>query len=177
PQGRIDIVIMPKMSFGTGHHATTRLMILSMEQFDFNGARVLDMGSGTGILSILAARLGAGAVDAVDIDRWAYENCTENISENQVADKITPILGDAASVEGKIYDIILANINRNILSRDMSIYARALAPGGLLIVSGILDTDLRHIDLAAAAAGLARQQARSDEGWCSAVYSPAVASS
>ncbi|MCC8034552.1 MAG: 50S ribosomal protein L11 methyltransferase [Rikenellaceae bacterium] len=170
---RIDIVVMPKMSFGTGHHATTRLMILNMEEVTFAGRTVLDMGSGTGILSILAARMGAAAVDAVDTDRWAFENCTENIAENGVSDRVRPVLGDASSVEGNIYEVILANINRNILVRDMGAYARALAAGGVLILSGILSPDLEHVDRAAAAEGLGRYGVKYEEDWCSALYRPA----
>ncbi|MCD7970392.1 MAG: 50S ribosomal protein L11 methyltransferase [Alistipes sp.] len=168
--GVTDIVIMPKMSFGTGHHETTRLMIALMERLDMTGKTVLDMGSGTGILAILAAKRGADPVDAVDIDRWAFENCRENIADNGVQDRIMPILGDAAAIDGKRYDVILANINRNILCRDMGRYAAALRPEGTLVISGILDTDLMAVDGAAAECGLSRVDEAAEAGWCAAVY-------
>jgi ribosomal protein L11 methyltransferase len=136
----IDIVIEPKMSFGTGHHETTALMIEYMLGADFHGKRILDMGSGTGILSILASRLGAAEVLAVDIDPWAFENGKENIERNQVSG-VTVKLGDAGVLDNKLYNIILANINRNIITRDIYRYSSVHEKGGTLVVSGFLDVD------------------------------------
>lgn len=170
PEGVMDIVIMPKMSFGTGHHATTRLVVQLMDRIDFRGNKVLDMGSGTGVLSIIAARMGAASVDAVDIDQWAYNNCVENIGVNDTAATVTPILGDVTAATGGQYDIVLANINRNILCRDIEEYAMLLGAGGTLIVSGILDSDLTHVDLRARDAGFKPVKTASEEGWTAALY-------
>jgi ribosomal protein L11 methyltransferase len=164
-----EIIIMPKMSFGTGHHATTWLMSAEMTDHDFAGRRVLDMGSGTGVLAILAAKLGALSVDAVDIDEWAYTNSQENIALNNVADIVTPIRGDAGAIRGHNYDIVLANINRNILLADMPAYVdtlRGAAPAsGELIVSGIFETDIETIERRAIELGLWPSGQRLRDGW------------
>lgn len=139
-----EIIITPKMSFGTGHHPTTHLMVEMMLDERFDTMQGLDMGSGTGILAILAAQRGAVVVDAIDIDEWAYENCLENIQLNGAQSVICPILGDASAID-KQFDFILANINRNILLRDMPIYVAALRKGGFLMVSGILEMDVEAI--------------------------------
>ena len=122
-----EIIIDPKMSFGTGHHATTALMletILDMKP-DFSGKKVLDMGCGTGILSIMAAQTGAQSVTGIDIDEWAYNNAMENIATNNM-NNIRILIGDATLLDGQEhYDIILANINRNILLNDMPAYVNA----------------------------------------------------
>lgn len=154
PDYRFDIVITPKMSFGTGHHATTYLMSRTTASRDFTGKRVLDMGSGTGVLAIIAAKCGAESVDAVDIDEWAYENCVENCAENGVGDKVTAYLGDVRQIHGKSYDAILANINRNILLGDMPHYVESLNEGGELIMSGILEGDIDTIRSRAEGLGL-----------------------
>lgn len=154
PDYRFDIVITPKMSFGTGHHATTYLMSRTTASRDFTGKRVLDMGSGTGVLAIIAAKCGAESVDAVDIDEWAYENCVENCAENGVGDKVAAYLGDVRQIHGKKYDAILANINRNILLSDMPHYVESLNEGGELIMSGILEGDISTIRSRAEGLGL-----------------------
>ena len=167
---RHEIVIMPKMSFGTGHHATTHLMAEQMLAMDFGGASVLDMGSGTGILSILAAQRGAVVVDAVDIDEWAYENCLENVQTNGVETVGCPVLGDVAAIAGKVYDYILANINRNILLTDMERYAAGLRPGGLLLVSGILELDVDTVVGHARKFGLEQTAANTRDGWAQITF-------
>ena len=154
PDYRHDIVITPKMSFGTGHHATTYLMSRTTASRDFAGKRVLNMGSGTGVLAIIAAKCGAEAVDSVDIDEWAYENCVENCAVNGVSDKVTAHLGDVRTICGKRYDAILANINRNILLADMPNYVESLNEGGELIMSGILEGDIDTIRARAESLGL-----------------------
>lgn len=161
----LDIVIMPQMSFGTGHHATTHLMTEAILDLDFEGKSGLDMGSGTGVLSIVAAKRGAVHTDAVDIDDWAFRNCTENIRVNGVEDKITPLLGNVEAIEGKRYDFILANINRNILLADMGQYFETLTPGGMLIMSGFLDEDAEAINSKAVSLGLTNTNIRTRNGW------------
>ncbi len=156
---------MPKMSFGTGHHATTWLMTAELMKRDLSGLSGLDMGSGTGVLAIVAVKRGAEHVDAVDIDDWAYENSRENIAENGVEGRVTPVLGDASAIAGREYDFILANINRNILLADMPRYAETLRAGGELIMSGILERDVQAIEERAAGLGLRPEGTRVREGW------------
>lgn len=163
--GRTEIVIMPKMSFGTGHHATTYLMTAEMSEHDFEGKTVLDMGSGTGVLAILAAKMGAVSVDAVDIDEWAYNNSLENIEMNGVSDVVHPVMGDVSAIRGKRYDTVLANINRNILLADMPAYVEILAGDGELMVSGILERDIEDISRRAVELGLWPSGQRLREGW------------
>ena len=168
--GDLDIVIMPKMSFGTGHHATTRLMSETVLNADVAGKRVLDMGSGTGVLAIIAAKRGAASVDAVDIDDTACESCRENIATNGVADRIAVIEGDIRSVASRRYDLILANINRNILLRDMPAYAASLEAGGHLAMSGFLEQDIPSITDRAASLGLIGVATRTCDGWVAAEF-------
>ncbi len=161
----MEVVIMPKMSFGTGHHATTCLMAAGLLDRNVAGLRGLDMGSGTGVLAIVAALRGAAAVDAVDIDEWAYENCTENIRANGVEERITPLLGDIAAIAGKQYDFLLANINLNILLAQLPAYAAALRTGGWLLMSGILADDAAALADAAHAAGFTVTGHTLRDGW------------
>ena len=139
-----DIVIEPKMSFGTGHHETTHMMIQYILETDFENKKVLDMGCGTGVLAILAAMKGAKSIDAVDIDQWCYLNTLENIKRNQ-CEKIVVKEGTISEIKGHQYDIILANINRNILLQDIRSYSEALLPHGKLFLSGFYDADLEKI--------------------------------
>ncbi|MDE6711897.1 MAG: 50S ribosomal protein L11 methyltransferase, partial [Alistipes sp.] len=125
----------------------------------------LDMGSGTGVLAIVAAKCGAAHVDAVDIDDWADANCRENVAANGVETLVEPMLGDVARIAGRRYDFILANINRNILLRDMPAYAAALLPGGDLLMSGFLEDDAPAVVAAAEAQGLRFVAAASRDGW------------
>ena len=157
---------MPRMAFGTGHHATTWLVSRALLDLDVAGRSGLDMGSGTGILSIVAVLCGAAHVDAVDIDDWADANCRENIAANGVADRITPLLGDVRRIAGRRYDFIVANINRNILLSDLPAYAAALSAGGDLLMSGFLEADVPALVAAAAAQGLGHVATASREGWC-----------
>lgn len=165
PEGVMQVVIMPKMSFGTGHHATTCLVSGYLMELALAGKRGLDMGSGTGVLAIVAVKCGAEAVDAVDIDTWADENCRENIASNGVADRITPILGDARAIAGRSYDFIAANINRNILVGDMAAYVGAMNAGADLVMSGFLEADIPIIRSAAEAEGLLFVSSRLRDGW------------
>ncbi|MFI3286813.1 MAG: 50S ribosomal protein L11 methyltransferase [Rikenellaceae bacterium] len=162
---RTEVVIMPKMSFGTGHHATTYLMSEKITQIDISGKRGLDMGSGTGVLAIIAIKYGAAEMDAIDIDQWADENCRENIVVNGVADSITPMLGDASLLEGRHYDFILANINRNILLGDMHRYVATLAQGGTLLMSGFFVDDIEILREKANSLGLTYVGHSERDGW------------
>lgn len=141
PDTKFDIVIEPKMSFGTGHHETTHMMIQHILKNDMDDKSVLDMGCGTGVLAILAAMKGAKPVDAIDIDNWCYINSLENVERNGALD-ITVQEGDASLLENKTYDIIIANINRNILLKDMKVYKKCLNQGGHLFLSGFYDNDI-----------------------------------
>ena len=132
-----EIIIEPKMSFGTGHHDTTSLMIELMLQNNFEKKAVLDMGCGTALLAILAKKLGAGKITAIDIDEWAFTNSLENIERNEAAD-IAVIQGDVHAIGNEKYDIILANINRNILLSDIPSYYSAMNTDGEIFLSGIL---------------------------------------
>ncbi len=169
PSFEREVVIMPKMSFGTGHHATTHLMAewtmdLGSEGL-LAGAEGLDMGSGTGVLAIVAAKEGAKSVDAVDIDEWADENCRENIEVNGVTERVFPMLGDFSRVEGRTYDFILANINRNILVANMARFAAALRSGGVLLISGFLEQDIETLKGAAMSSDLTPIGERVRDGW------------
>ena len=140
-----DIVIEPKMSFGTGHHETTYMMIQHILATDFTNKSVLDMGCGTGVLAILAEKKGATAIEAIDIDNWCYLNSLENVTRNGCK-HITVLEGDASLLSGKQYDIIIANINRNILLTDLSTYVTCLNEKGSLFLSGFYDSDCELIE-------------------------------
>ena len=144
PNTRYDIVITPKMSFGTGHHETTYMMLQQLLPLSLEGAKVLDMGCGTGILAIMAALRGAHDITAIDIDPWCVENATENVQQNNCS-FITIKEGDVSLIAGEQYNLILANINRNILLSDIPAYTQALLPQGLLLVSGFYVEDLPAI--------------------------------
>ena len=161
----LEIIIQPKMSFGTGHHCTTQLMIESMLDGSPEGKRVLDMGSGTGVLAIVAAKLGAESVLAVEIDDMAEESVRENIILNGVSDKIESICGDASAIEGRAFDIVLANINRNILLADMEVYDKTLTAGGHLVLSGFLAEDVDILVEKAASLGYKLAKRRTNDIW------------
>ncbi len=161
---KYEIEIEPKMSFGTAHHATTYLMLSLLEQQPVEGLRVLDMGSGTGVLAILAAKKGAAYVEAIDVDEWAFRNAQENFERNGV--QVNALLGDASSLTAdKHFDLILANINRNILLRDMPAYAAVLNPGGTLLLSGFYEHDVQALQDKAETLGLRLVQQKSRNDW------------
>ena len=167
-----DIVIDPKMSFGTGHHATTALMIETILDFkpSFAGKTVLDMGCGTGILSLMASQAGAAAVTGIDIDEWAYTNAMENMKTNGISN-IKVLIGDASLLDGgETYDIILANINRNILLNDMPRYVAVLRPGGILVMSGFYTRDIPLLQEKAATLGLALDSRKTKDDWAAVVF-------
>lgn len=161
---KYEIEIEPKMSFGTAHHATTYLMLSLLEQEAIEGKCVLDMGSGTGVLAILAAKKGASYVEAIDVDEWAFRNAQENFARNGVT--VTPLLGDASLLTpDKHFDVILANINRNILMRDMPCYAAVLKPGGTLFLSGFYEHDVDALMGVAEGLGLRPTLQKSRNEW------------
>lgn len=139
-----EIIIEPKMSFGTGHHETTYMMLKVVLEENVKGKKVLDMGCGTGVLGILTEMRGAEQIDAVDIDPWCVENTIENIQRNH-GKKIEVKLGDASILGGNKYDVIIANINRNILMEDIPTYADCLNKNGVLLLSGFYLSDLDMI--------------------------------
>lgn len=159
------ITIEPKMSFGTGHHATTHLIISEMLQMKWEGLDVLDMGSGTAVLAILAEKMGARDIDAIDIDEWAFENAEENAKRNDCT-KIRCLLGGAELLGDKKYDVILANINRNILLRDMNLYRAVLKDGGKILFSGFYEQDVIELEKVATPLGLKIQNKRLMNEWC-----------
>lgn len=160
-----DIVITPKMSFGTGHHATTALMMEFMRSVDFKGKEVFDFGTGTGILAILAELLGAASVLAIDNDEWSVENALENCERND-AHKIKIQLATADDIKSDLqFDIILANINRHILLAYMDRMATQLKSGGTLLLSGILPEDINMILKAAEQSGFVHQKDKTMNNW------------
>ncbi len=164
-----EIVIEPKMSFGTAHHDTTALMIEHMLEMEIAGSSVLDMGCGTAVLAILACKSGAVEVMAVDNDRWAYENALENVSRNDCG-QIDVNEGDASLLPGRKFDIILGNINRNALIEDIPAYAGALNKGGILLLSGFYHDDLEQIVERAEAHGLFIADSVTRNDWVAAKF-------
>ena len=169
PSFEFDLVIEPKMSFGTANHETTAQIIQLMLETDFQGKDVLDMGSGTAVLAILAKKLGAARTVAIDNDEWAYNNAFNNVALNGI-DDIEIVLGDAHAIGDTIYDIILANINRNILLRDMHYYVGAMREGAHIFFSGFYEVDLDSIKAEAGKLGLRYVRHRSRNEWVAAEF-------
>ncbi len=164
-----DIVIEPKMSFGTGHHETTHMMLQHILELEIEGKATLDMGSGTGVLAILAAIRGATPVDAIDIDNWCYLNAKENIERNGV-DYINVYEGDASLLKEQRYNVIIANINRNILLEDIPKYVACLEPNGILLLSGFYTEDLQVITQKCKQEGLVFEKNLEKNNWVAAKY-------
>ena len=148
-----ELIITPKMSFGTGHHQTTYMMLQHILDLDLKGTSVLDMGCGTGVLAILAVKKGAHTADAIDIEPWCYENTKENALLN-VCKNIHVYEGDARLLDGKKYDLIIANINKNVLLHDIPTYASCLHANGTLLLSGFYAADLEDISRVCTSADL-----------------------
>lgn len=164
-----ELIIEPKMSFGTGHHATTALMIEQMLDIDMQGLDVVDFGSGTGVLAILAERLGAAHVLAMDNEEWAVENCHENITRNH-STKVKVIFADKMDVVTQQFDIMLANINRNVIMKNLQSWSTFLKPGSVLVISGILVTDTRDITDLASSLGFELTRQLTRDGWVSICF-------
>ncbi|MFT4072409.1 MAG: 50S ribosomal protein L11 methyltransferase [Dysgonamonadaceae bacterium] len=161
---KYNITIDPKMAFGTGHHQTTELMIRSVLEENFEGKSLLDMGCGTAILAILASMKGADPVTAIDIDQWAYDNAMENLQLNHVAN-VEVKIGGAELLGSKTFDVILANINRNILLNDINRYVSVLNPNGLLFMSGFYREDIAAIEAACKACQLELVSCKEKDNW------------
>lgn len=145
PKVEYDIVIDPKMAFGTGHHATTSLIIRQLLEMSLDGLSVMDMGTGTGILAILSAMRGAGKVSAIEIDEFAYVNAVDNVKINGEP-QINVMLGDASLLANEEpVDVFIANINRNIITADIAEYAKTLKSGGIMLLSGFYEEDVEVI--------------------------------
>lgn len=166
-----EILITPQMSFGTGHHATTALVVRSQLKLDFNNKTVLDAGCGTGVLAIMAGLLGATSIDAYDIDEWAYNNAKENFVNNNFED-IRLLLGDIRVVEelNRKYDVILANINKNVLLQDVPAYAQLLSENGYLVLSGFYEKDVPDLQQLAGKLQLKLFHQESKDDWTCLVY-------
>ena len=169
PNLKYDIVIEPKMSFGTGHHETTHMMVQHLLQLDLENKKVLDMGCGTGILAIFAEMKGAKPLDAIDIDNWCYENSVENVARNN-CENISVYEGDATLLVDKKYDVIIANINRNILLMDMKVYTNCLQEGGILLLSGFYEQDIPVIDAEVIKYGLKLEKFIQRNNWVALKY-------
>jgi ribosomal protein L11 methyltransferase len=169
PAVKHHVMVAPKMAFGTGHHATTWLMMQACSRMDFQGKSVLDMGCGTGVLGILAHQLGASKVTLVDVDPWSQENTIENAQLNGILDLaqsgLEVILGDASSIPDQRYQIILANINRNVLMTDRDRMLNALSDGGMIVISGFYDFDGGKVSAHFSEAGLRKVEHHSRESW------------
>jgi len=166
---KYELVITPKMSFGTGHHETTSMVMNYILNMNFNGLKVLDVGCGTGILSILSEKTGASSIDAIDVDKWCYENTIENSILNK-CNFVRAFCGNITFFEQSKYDIILANINKNIIMNDISIYSKLLNPRGQLILSGFYVSDIIEIDNKAKSLKLEIVSEKVKNSWASIHY-------
>lgn len=166
---KYDIIIEPKMSFGTGHHETTHLMIQQLLELNLKGKTVLDMGCGTGILAIFTEKKGTKRIDAIDIDEWCIENTFENIERNNSHD-IDVYQGDASFLGFRMYDVIIANINRNILLQDIGTYIKNLNQKGILLLSGFYTEDLPLIEAEANKHSLKLKNKLVKNNWVSAKF-------
>lgn len=168
PSFEFDLVIEPKMSFGTANHETTAQIIQLMLETDFQGKEVLDMGSGTAVLAILAKKLGAARTVAIDNDEWAYNNAFTNVALNGI-DDMEIVLGDATAIQGE-FDVVLANINRNILLRDMQRYVDAMRLQGRIFFSGFYTEDLESIKAEAERLNLRYERHLTRNNWVAAEF-------
>jgi ribosomal protein L11 methyltransferase len=170
PSIEYEIVIHPKMAFGTAHHETTAMMIRLILENDFTNKKVLDMGCGTGVLAILASMKGAKSITAIDNDKWSFSNTLENAELNNISN-VQVIEGDACNLKvSDDFEIILANINKNILLRDMKYYAAALIEGGYIYFSGFYADDLHDITIEARKCGLQYINNLENSNWVASAF-------
>jgi len=169
PNLKYDIIIEPKMSFGTGHHETTYMVIQHLLEINVTDKKVLDMGCGTGILAIFAEMKGAKPIDAIDIDSWCHLNATENAKRNNCT-HISVSQGDASLLLHKKYDVIIANINRNILLTDMQTYINCLNSKGIILLSGFYKEDISNINTEVSKYGLTLQKTIEKNNWVALRY-------
>ena len=169
PNLKYDIVIEPKMSFGTGHHETTHMMVQHLLNLDLENKKVLDMGCGTGILAIFAEMRGAKPIDAIDIDNWCYLNSLENVERNNCKE-ISVFEGDSSLLNNRDFDVIIANINRNILMSDMKTYANCINNNGILLLSGFYKEDILIIDEEVSKYGLKLDKVIERNNWVALQY-------
>jgi len=169
PNVLYDIVIEPKMSFGTGHHETTHMMLLYILKLEMAGKSVLDMGCGTAVLAILAAMKGASSVEGIDIDHWSYLNAKENVIRNK-QEQIVIYEGDSSAIPQKKYDVLIANINRNCLLQDLPIYYQHLEENGTLLLSGFYEKDEPSITAKAREMGLSIKEKIMRNDWLAVRY-------
>ncbi len=163
-----EIVLSPKMAFGTGHHATTYLMVKNLLGFDLQSKAVLDIGTGTGVLAILASQMGAENILATDVDQWSINNSNENAAVNNVVLEI--MKGSIEEIESKrLFDVVLANINKNVILKELKFYSKFLLPSGYLLLSGFYVRDCDDILLEANIQGLTETERSEKEDWASLI--------
>ena len=164
-----ELLIEPKMSFGTGHHPTTSLMIQQMLTMDIAGRKVADFGCGTGILAIMAEKLGAASIVAIDHEEWSVENSIENAERNNAV-KVKVVFADSMDSSGDKFEIMLANINRNVIMNNLASWRNFLVPDGVLLVSGILVTDVDDVSEMALSSGFSVVKVLTEQAWASILF-------
>lgn len=169
PKAKYEIIIEPNMAFGTGNHETTSMMVETILENNMENKNVLDMGCGTGILGILASMKGAKKVTAIDIDEWSFNGSNENAALNNIGNMIVK-QGDADLLGSEKFDIILANIHKNVLLNDMAAYTKVLNPGGLLVMSGFYTVDKQEIKLKAESLGLTDNGFKIKNNWVAYIF-------
>ena len=171
PQVKYDILITPRLAFGTGSHETTRLILRTLAQLDLDGKHIIDAGTGTGILAIMAMKRGAESVFAYDIDEWSVENTKDNLLLNHIYNNVEVVCGDSSVLEGKEKaDLLIANINRNILLGDLPRFSKSIREGGQMILSGFYLEDVQALTEAASKLGFSLLKTESEQGWAMLLF-------